>query len=1331
MLDHTNVTPKYGKGEQKKPVLTSSQSSDQFDRFEHPVEHTLESFPDETYADGSDSHMEQVDRSECDKPDALPKQFPIRGLLPKDETQVAQLLVQKPQYDGRNCIIAILDTGVDPAAPGLAVTSDGKPKVFDLVDCTGSGDVRLSDPLPATLDSSDRKGYSIVGLSGRRLYLNASWVNPKNEWRLGLKHSSELFPKALVDRLHVKRWEKYEVGHAECESKAFSAANQFDKNDVSEAAEDARARKDALQKLWKNATDPGIFFDCIVWHDGTTWRAAIDTQANGDMTSQVGLADYCLEHEFHCFSEDTMLTYSVNIYDDAKTLSIVTVAGSHGTHVAAIAAAYYPENADLNGVAPGAQIVSLKIGDTRLGSMETGSGLVRAATYLATFAEKHKVRVDIANMSYGEAVAVPDFGRFIELVQEKVINESGCVFVSSAGNNGPALTTLGSPGGTSTQIIGVGAYVTEQMVEAEYALSRQPKKRELPFTWSSQPVCANGDVGADIYAPGAAITSVPQYTTQKTQLMNGTSMSSPNAAGCLAVLISALKAENLSYNPYCIRRALINSSKETMDDFKVGFIQVDSCLQYLREHAAEPAIQPFYKHTGVYLREFEETRAIQTVVVNVQPYFMNSNNPAINREKLSLELYLTLETSVPWIELPNFVHLNNGGRSLTLNVDPTNLPSDNVYFAQVHAYDASKRSLGPIFTIPVTVCKPSGPRPAIKFSNLEFDAGVIRRHFISVPSRATFAKVTVSSYNRPVNARFLLHLVQLAPQTRYTRHEKEVIVQLGSNGLAEDDVEGNEVRKWVSVVGGVTLEVCLAQFWSSADPSQVSIGFEFHGLSLDPAPTLIRSGWDGVSKHVLTNNQRKETLELSVTLDKLERSYRPKDATISPLLSRDRLPDGRQINELNLTYEFKVPDGVTNSIKLYLKKLNEVLYDSVFDSVLLAVYDVHKRLLSFQDVYSKPVKLNAGEGPYSVQLQVTSRQPSKLLEPLMSQVLVVEHTLTKAVSLPVALSLSDLLSDSGTTKRKLTLQKGERSAVFIGAAETPKCAKVGDLLSGVLRFYPSESGSYTLDSAAKTFVYYPVASPEAKSGPSPSFPEREPTNEEALRDFKISLLKKQKKVSDKLALVQDVLSSHPTHAAAFQAKVQTILDAVVSGDEDCSLSWADVVQASEELINIVDVNKLEKYFAVKHPNAATNAAEKELKENMEKAKEQLVFALSAKLRGLIQLALLTDSDSAKKNCVEFYQASVQPWASDSTDAKMVELMVLYHSMNRHYGFALKLTIAYLDEPKNVSTVESHSPDYKRIYDLQQRLLVDCEYYFWAKYFSDHKLVQFPQAKLQF
>jgi minor extracellular serine protease Vpr len=113
----------------------------------------------------------------------------------------------------------------------------------------------------------------------------------------------------------------------------------------------------------------------------------------------------------------------------------------HGTHVAGIIAA----NGRINGVAPDAEVIAYRA----LGP--GGSGTTEQV--LSAIEEAIKDKVDILNLSLGNNINGPDLP--ISLALNKAADE-GIVPVTSSGNSGPNLWTVGSPG-TAAKAISVGA----------------------------------------------------------------------------------------------------------------------------------------------------------------------------------------------------------------------------------------------------------------------------------------------------------------------------------------------------------------------------------------------------------------------------------------------------------------------------------------------------------------------------------------------------------------------------------------------------------------------------------------------------------------------------------------------------------------------------------------------------------------------------------------------------------------------------------------------------------------------------------------------------------
>jgi hypothetical protein len=77
-------------------------------------------------------------------------------------------------------------------------------------------------------------------------------------------------------------------------------------------------------------------------------------------------------------------------------------------------------------------------------------------------------------------VAITERGKSV--AAQEIINDKGVIFLASAGNNGPALSTVGAPGGTCSDIIGVGAFVSPSSAAAVHSHTDSA----LPEGWEGQ-----------------------------------------------------------------------------------------------------------------------------------------------------------------------------------------------------------------------------------------------------------------------------------------------------------------------------------------------------------------------------------------------------------------------------------------------------------------------------------------------------------------------------------------------------------------------------------------------------------------------------------------------------------------------------------------------------------------------------------------------------------------------------------------------------------------------------------------------------------------------------
>ncbi|KAF9604981.1 hypothetical protein IFM89_011674 [Coptis chinensis] len=139
--------------------------------------------------------------------------------MPNKEIAADWFIESNPQFDGRGVIIAVFDSGVDPAADGLKLSIN---KEILLLNFSTSGDIDSSKVIKA-----DANGC-ITGASGISLVVNPSWTNPTGEWHVGCKLVYELFTSSLTSRLKKERKKKWDEKNQEAIAEAVKNLDQFD-----------------------------------------------------------------------------------------------------------------------------------------------------------------------------------------------------------------------------------------------------------------------------------------------------------------------------------------------------------------------------------------------------------------------------------------------------------------------------------------------------------------------------------------------------------------------------------------------------------------------------------------------------------------------------------------------------------------------------------------------------------------------------------------------------------------------------------------------------------------------------------------------------------------------------------------------------------------------------------------------------------------------------------------------------------------------------------------------------------------------------------------------
>ncbi|HEY6853755.1 MAG TPA: S8 family serine peptidase [Gemmatimonadales bacterium] len=601
----------------------------------------------------------------------------MAGLMPLRGTGVDQFRMNHPTYDGRGVLIAILDTGIDPGVDGLVLTSDGKPKILDLRDFSGEGTVALR-PITPTGDSVNVAGRVLTGAGriGRLVAAGATWYG------------------GVLRELPL--------------GKAPAADLNGDGNNTDE-------------------------FPVIVVKATDGWVVFLDSNLNGSYEDEQPLHDYRQGRETIALgTKPVTLAANFEDLDGTPSLDFFFDTGAHGTHVAGIAAGRNLFNVQgFDGVAPGAQLIGLKIANAARGGVSVNGSMLRAMEYAARFARARNLPL-LLNMSFGVGNEHEGRATIDSIVNAFLLAHPASVFAISAGNDGPGLSTMGVPGSADL------AFAVGATYPGAFARPAQPgvaPAADVLGWWSAR----GGELAKpDIVAPGVAFSSVPRWNTGD-EVKGGTSMAAPHAIGLVACLLSAMLQENRPVVGADLEQALRASAAPfrgaTVLDDGAGVPRLEDAYRWLvAEHQGSRYVVRAPEGGSAVFRRDGLAGPGDTLHV-----FGVAHAGGLRAAQF------VLHANAPWIDAPDTVLADARVTQIPVSWKLDSLKTPGVHVATVRAWNPTDSLAGPLFSLVSTVVVPFDLSAApLTDSHRTIAPAQVQRYFLRVPATGSTLEAAVS-----------------------------------------------------------------------------------------------------------------------------------------------------------------------------------------------------------------------------------------------------------------------------------------------------------------------------------------------------------------------------------------------------------------------------------------------------------------------------------------------------------------------------------------------------------------------------------------------------------